>query len=337
MNKGKLLDILLERTTLDEIDHMLFDLDVPTGEFTGPQSKKIRSLILYLEKRNRLNEIPDWIKENRTDIDLTAVLSAPDDGPMEPILTDVPAQGGGSGQNSTVWIAAITTILAAVVTGLLAIFSDDIRCLVVECGVEPEPTPVVVAPTDEPIIIVVDESATDTPVPTATATPDLVATAEFEASQGSTATAEAELNAIATQEEATKQAILEVNKREVALDKLINQEIESGNARDLAGLLDLMSPTIEIVSRNGTPGDVSDDLFFNGYEGASEFYTNFFALDWEAYSLENVEATVEGDEAIITHDGTISDGTLFPDRVTYKLRYANDEWLITNIEVGTLP
>ncbi len=118
---------------------------------------------------------------------------------------------------------------------------------------------------------------------------------------------------------------------------IIDSEVALGNQRDLTGILGLLAPEIRIINRSRTLNDTSDDLIFDGHAGANEFYSGFFALEWGSYSLLNVEVTPNGDEATATHQGVVSDGVLFRDFATYRLKKSNGEWKITEIEVGTMP
>ncbi len=74
MNRGELLRILRERLSLEEVNDILFELDdISHDEFVGNKSERIKAFILFLEQRNRLHELTDWLAEYRPDIDLSSI------------------------------------------------------------------------------------------------------------------------------------------------------------------------------------------------------------------------------------------------------------------------
>lgn len=69
LSKDKLRKVLSERFDLEEVKNIYFDLDADIeNQKSTTKDGLIRGLIRYLEDRNQLKELVDWIEDHRDDV-----------------------------------------------------------------------------------------------------------------------------------------------------------------------------------------------------------------------------------------------------------------------------
>ncbi len=186
MDKVKLLEICRERLTLDEFKDFCFELDISADEFPGGLSDRFRTLIEYLDNRNRLNDFILWLTEERPDIDLTEVLDlpkstyispeynpadrfGPDEQERKDDLTEISISAGRSGCSANFGIVSLLALLGiGFLIFYIALGSQANRTypnVFVTFTLTPTPTS---TPTNTPTNT---PSPTHTPSPTNTAAP----------------------------------------------------------------------------------------------------------------------------------------------------------------------
>lgn len=84
LSPQKLLDILLEYFNLEELKRLCFDLEVEYDDLRGEsRASKAQELIEYMNRRNRLEELTDEMRRQRSGIEWPSPLSQ---APTAPVL-----------------------------------------------------------------------------------------------------------------------------------------------------------------------------------------------------------------------------------------------------------
>lgn len=183
MNKGELLRLLRERLSIEEVNDILFELDgIADDEFVGSKGERIKGLIGFLDSRNRMSELTQWLAEHRPDIDLPAVEDVKQGDPNTAFFTPI----------SQAWLKYLIPTVVLLLVGGLIMYGVG----VIGGPVTPVPTQTQIAvstiePTAEPtateaLILAPSEiptlAPTYTPLPTETNTPVPTETATAEPS-----------------------------------------------------------------------------------------------------------------------------------------------------------
>lgn len=152
-DRAALSDVLDQRLTLEEMQDAAFDLGYEDAE-GRTKSQLVRALLEYLDDRQQLDRLIDWLKKRRPDIDTTpfAVTSAPtptpqphgEPRPAAPTLTSRP-----------IGIALVAALALVFAGGLWALLGARV-------GPTPAPTS---PPTSVPIVLAPTTAPTVTPMP----------------------------------------------------------------------------------------------------------------------------------------------------------------------------
>ncbi len=118
---------------------------------------------------------------------------------------------------------------------------------------------------------------------------------------------------------------------------LINNETQATVAHNLALLQSIFAPDAAVIDRAGTPENLDDDTIWRGWPNIQRRYEAFFSTGVSSISLVNVSIHIDGNQAMVTHDGAILNGVLRPDHGVYTLSKTADRWLITGLEYGNQP
>lgn len=117
----------------------------------------------------------------------------------------------------------------------------------------------------------------------------------------------------------------------------INNEINGAVSQDLALLQSIYAPDAIVVDRAGTPQRFDDDTTWQGWPNIERRYQAFFSGGVSSMALVNMAVHINGDQALVTHDGAIMDDVFYPDHAVYTLAKRDDHWLITGLEYGNQP
>lgn len=342
-----LLSAYPERDDLERL--VRFELDQNLNAIVGEEDLTgvIYKLIEWYDSHGRVQELINGAKRDNPDNPDLAALTiklreAPNAAPVSGdviLIAPAPQLSSMSSlprqQNGLMWVSLALT---AAVVALLAVFVFQADLLKgITSGGGGEVTAVATAIIDEPNTDAggVTSEAT-TPAPVVIASPE-TATPTYTppSTSTSTPTASSIPMPLATDTPVPSSAPTVDEAANVAA--IIRQEIAYGNARDLNGILSLWADDAQIVNRGRTEYDPSDDVIYAGIDAIRSFYESYFALNWIEYDVHNPVTTVKGNNAIVVHEGTFSDGILYEDKATFTLKKVGDTWRIVELEVGTTP
>lgn len=118
------------------------------------------------------------------------------------------------------------------------------------------------------------------------------------------------------------------------IQQVIDSEVQGAVSKNLALLQSIYAPDAVVIDRAGTPDNFADDTTWQSWPNIERRYRAFFSVGVSSVSLVGASVQVDGERAIVTHNGTIMDGTLYPDYAVYTLARRNGQWLITGLEYG---
>lgn len=354
--QNALLSAYPERDDLERL--VRFELNQNLNAIAGGDdlTEVTYKLIEWYESRGRVQELIDGAKRDNPSnpslavltIDLTIDLKVDAAQPI-PEPSPAPPPALPTQQNGLMLVSLALTAALVALLALLIVRSTDLFPSITSGGGgvttaatatpvdEPtadtqEATSEVSTPTPPAVIATVTkatvtkatvEESTPTNTTEPTSTPTFIPSATYTSAPASTNTP-------------TSTPTEMVDETEQVL-AIIQQEVEYGNARDLNGILSLWTTDAQIVNRNRTEFDPSDDVIYAGIDSVRSFYESYFALGWVEYDIHNPVATVKGNNAIVVHQGTFSDAVLYEDKVTFTLKKFGDRWQIVALEVGTTP